>query len=331
MLGAYLEQSLQLVNPRLALHYMEYTKYFSSDDFQKHMLNPMDGGAWLEFLSSKWFGSNDPYTGQIIDGRWAGQTVPYVNEEFLTKEGIPLEKTFFPAEEESWLQVENAHIASPYGLLRSPWNFNPSNFTTRYNNVNQLYPQNVSDDAYVTYRGSTCDNYEVFIKNKVIGQTLETYITFAEYTVHGPIHFAFGGAGGAKAVEIDSILRSNYGFTTQDLIIVSDSSQKFFKSNYPNMVSNGIIHDNNPMTFLNCTTTYYQDHEDLSILPGEEGGPYCGCNSVYFENEDNLNLLIDEFFNFKGETDAYVSTFNFVAGFAYDDRLAVRSVIRYYR
>jgi hypothetical protein len=33
-LSAYLEQSLQLVNPRVALHYMEYTKYFDSDEFQ---------------------------------------------------------------------------------------------------------------------------------------------------------------------------------------------------------------------------------------------------------------------------------------------------------
>jgi hypothetical protein len=30
MQSAYLEQSLQLVNPRVALHYMDYTKYFSS-------------------------------------------------------------------------------------------------------------------------------------------------------------------------------------------------------------------------------------------------------------------------------------------------------------
>jgi hypothetical protein len=32
--SAYLEQSLQLVNPKVALHYMEYAKYFSSTRFQ---------------------------------------------------------------------------------------------------------------------------------------------------------------------------------------------------------------------------------------------------------------------------------------------------------
>lgn len=32
-LSAYLEQSLQMVNPRVALHYMDYTKYFESEAF----------------------------------------------------------------------------------------------------------------------------------------------------------------------------------------------------------------------------------------------------------------------------------------------------------
>jgi hypothetical protein len=34
-LGNYLEQSLQMVNPKVALHYLDYTMYFESDDFQK--------------------------------------------------------------------------------------------------------------------------------------------------------------------------------------------------------------------------------------------------------------------------------------------------------
>ena len=34
-LSAYLEQSLQLVNPKVALHYMEYSKYFESEGFQE--------------------------------------------------------------------------------------------------------------------------------------------------------------------------------------------------------------------------------------------------------------------------------------------------------
>ena len=45
-LGMYLEQSLRLVNPRVSLHYMEYSKYFSSNEFQTHVSNQLDGGSW---------------------------------------------------------------------------------------------------------------------------------------------------------------------------------------------------------------------------------------------------------------------------------------------
>lgn len=38
-LSAYLEQSLQLVNPRVALNYMEYTKYFESAEFKTRECN----------------------------------------------------------------------------------------------------------------------------------------------------------------------------------------------------------------------------------------------------------------------------------------------------
>jgi hypothetical protein len=38
-LSAYLEQSLQLVNPRVALNYMEYTKYFESAEFKTRKCN----------------------------------------------------------------------------------------------------------------------------------------------------------------------------------------------------------------------------------------------------------------------------------------------------
>lgn len=42
-LGAFLEQSLQLVNPRTCLHYWEYVQSFSSGDFQNHSeLNQID-------------------------------------------------------------------------------------------------------------------------------------------------------------------------------------------------------------------------------------------------------------------------------------------------
>jgi len=37
MISSYLEQSLQLINPRVCLHYMEYSKYFDTTDFRHHL------------------------------------------------------------------------------------------------------------------------------------------------------------------------------------------------------------------------------------------------------------------------------------------------------
>ena len=76
----YLEQSLRLVNPRVSLHYMDYSKYFGSASFTEgHLKDTMDGGSWSEFLSEKWFGKNDPATGQILNSRWKDTTLPEVS------------------------------------------------------------------------------------------------------------------------------------------------------------------------------------------------------------------------------------------------------------
>ena len=71
---------------------MEYSKYFSSADFQvtlarleapstpsiqapqtrlsaaasqAHVSNQLDGGAWTELMTAKWFGASDPVTGEV--------------------------------------------------------------------------------------------------------------------------------------------------------------------------------------------------------------------------------------------------------------------------
>jgi hypothetical protein len=127
------------VNPRVALHYLEYAQEFSSSDFDNHLKNQLDGGSWTEVLTDKFFGSNDPLTGKIINGRWADVVVPYMDDAFFAREGIDTSKTFFPTEEPAWmLTLSEMHRSSPYGLLRSPWNYNPSTYITRFNNVNRI-------------------------------------------------------------------------------------------------------------------------------------------------------------------------------------------------
>ena len=66
------------------------------------MENQIDGGTWTELMTEKWFGSNDPYTGEIVDGRWAGTPIPRVSRDFYLSHGVDPDKTFYPQEEELW-------------------------------------------------------------------------------------------------------------------------------------------------------------------------------------------------------------------------------------
>jgi hypothetical protein len=66
--------------------------------------NQNDGGTWTEILTSKWFGSNDPSTGRILDGRWANMSIPVVNDQFYQEHGVDKDQVWFPftAEEQAW-------------------------------------------------------------------------------------------------------------------------------------------------------------------------------------------------------------------------------------
>ena len=184
-LGIYLERAMRMINPRVSLHYMEYTRYFSSEEFLPHVADPMDGGKWTELLTDKWFGSNDPITGEILDSRWKTTVVPRVDKEFMARETIIGGATFFPDEGDNWMRKTGPHISSPYGLIRAPWNYNPSPYLTRYNNLNRLATDGVSEHVLKPYIGSNCEDMKRFINDYTVGKPMETYLESAEDIVHG--------------------------------------------------------------------------------------------------------------------------------------------------
>jgi len=265
VLGSYLEQSLQLVNPRVCLHYIDYFDMFSSESyFNTHLQNTLDGGSWNEVLTDKYFGTNDPYTGRIINSRWENSSIPTVDEAFFAREGIDNTKPFFEAEAADWVLGDSTqyHHMSPTGLLRAPWNFNNAAYTTRYNNVNRLSFSELGILDLYLYEGATCDMLEDYITIDVVGQPMESMLTTAEDESHGNIHFAFGGSGGEHCVAIDKVLQSEYGFSTKDLLVISVMSQKFFKTASP-----------------------YTDADTGT------------CTDEYFEREDLMLELVDSFFS----------------------------------
>ena len=207
---------------------MEYSTYYTSDAWQKHMENQLDGGAWTEILSDKWFGRNDPYSGEILDGRWAASKIqiPFVNKQFFADHQVEEAKTFFPEEEAQWLGWSTAHLRSPYGLLRPPWSFNPSRWViystnrgpftsppltamplppllcasprppargiSRYHNEVglQVVPDSALSDFFM---GQDCADYTYFLTVDVVGRTFNNYLEKVKEDSHGKIHFNIGG------------------------------------------------------------------------------------------------------------------------------------------
>ena len=289
-MGMYLEQSLRQINPKVSLHYMDYSKYFETELFTKHVTSPMDGGNWTDIFSEKWFGKNNPWNGVIMDSRWAYSKVPFVTTEFLNSEMIMDKSTFFPLEETEWMKKTGPHIMSPYGYLRAPWNYNPSPYTTRYNNVNRLDPRDVPPDVMKPYMGSTCADIKSLFEASAVGQPLYVFLEGTEDAVHVAVHNTIGGSGGDPAAGIDQQLRDTYGLSNTHMFYIAESSHKFVKA----YLSNKDIGFENPLVCVG--TPWVNGKLTTSAHPRETGGPSCECNPLYLESEDKVDQLIDMYF-----------------------------------
>lgn len=298
MLGAYLEQSMQLVDPSTCLHYMEYTKYFSLDAFNDHLVNQLDGGRWTELLTDKWFGSNDPASGEIIDGRWAHAVVPRVDAQFFADHSIDADVTWFPQEREATLEAgAGIHMTNPYGLLRSPWNWNPSQYVARYNNVNQVASIADMDKFYrFMYSGDNCNNLATFVQSEVVGGTLSNFMQHCEDNIHGVIHFTFGGVGGDFAYEMNQKLKTEYGFNDIDLVVIARVTQTFVKNVYPFYNNDEKFVAGTSMEFpIQCTSLPWDRENEVLLTESEPGAEdaICSLNKEYFcASQDAMDSLL---------------------------------------
>jgi hypothetical protein len=130
-------------------------------------------------------------------------SVPRVDSAFFKDHAIDPDTIWFPytAETQKWyIQADSAHLYSPYGLLRSPWNWNPAPYLTRYNNLNQI-PTFHGIPNYLTksYRGVLCADYETFVGSVIKDQPMRMFYLGLENDVHGSFHFTLGGQGGPHA------------------------------------------------------------------------------------------------------------------------------------
>jgi hypothetical protein len=222
-------------------------------------------------------------------------------------------------------------MASPYGLLRSPWNYNPSPYVTRYGNVYRIEDVatmgTMMPQVFKFHKGVNCTNYKQFM-SYIQGRSLETYLVSMEDDTHGIFHFTLGGVGGdVAAVAIDTLRACPYNFTDSNIAALAVSAQHYFKKNLANS-------ETYP---LDCTTNPWKNYElRTSALPNSEGGPSCHFDDSFFLDEEALSDLVVKFFNFDvDDADRVVdrvqnltfvdkkSTMEIIAGmFPYDGDLA---------
>ena len=124
-----------------------------------------------------------------------------MNAQFYEDHAVPRATVWFTEESEAWLTLTDAHMVSPYGLLRSPWNWNPNEFVSRFNNVHQIANISSFGKSRAMFSGVKCAEFE-FLLNKIRDKPFSDFLQYAEDTAHGIIHFTFGGSGGDHAYEV---------------------------------------------------------------------------------------------------------------------------------
>ena len=107
MVTMMFEMSLQLVNPKIALPYWDFTIESAVVDAQ------LDGDFTRlteasDLWNEDWFGSVDQEDWQVKDGRWAYLEVPIIDQEHRDFMG-----------------------ADVFGRMRSPWNVNDRPYLVR--------------------------------------------------------------------------------------------------------------------------------------------------------------------------------------------------------
>jgi len=157
------EQSLQAVNPRVALHYWDYVRDVEATLAERGGEADFTDFVNSELFSAEWFGATDRETHAIADGRWAGLAVPDAS---------------------SLTAAERADMpVNAFGQLRAPWSSNPDPTVVRY-------ATECGADPSKYYGMPTCAVVEALTAKA----GFEEYMEYVSYDPHGPVHIQLGGA-----------------------------------------------------------------------------------------------------------------------------------------
>lgn len=208
---------------------------------------------------------------------------------------------------------------SPYGLLRAPWNYNPSPLLARYGNVFQIESVSLlktnSHLVFKPHGGVSCEDWAIFF-GSVKGSPLQTYLNTIEDETHGTIHFTFGGVGGDGAIATVKTLMEDYGFTYSNIVSLAVSAQAFNKRSLATSLDLPI----------NCTADPWQNKAlTTTVDPGQLGGPTCDFADMYYRNETTVTDLVKYFFFSDVDKDDHVKTR--IAALEFSDRVKVMKLV----
>jgi len=146
------EKSMRMIDPKTAAHYWDYTR--------DSVYNDEGIGIWFEspIFKKDWFGASSPGNSKhVVDsGRFAY---------------IPVKKD----------ARGFSNITNPYGLLRSPWNTNPTPYVMRHNKTMGIFADNWANFP-------SCDDFQ-----DVVGDTFAVVSNQLNGFLHGPVHTMTGG------------------------------------------------------------------------------------------------------------------------------------------
>ena len=153
------EKSLRMVDPTTASHYWDYTREAS------------EGVNWWEsnIFGDDWFGPCNPKDPlHVVNvGRWAYTKVMTEARGF-------------------------SNITNPYGLLRSPWNTNPTPYLMRYARVVGSFGDSFSEFP-------TCSEFSASTKTSM---QFGAIMLALNGELHGPVHLMTGGMWKTKQHEM---------------------------------------------------------------------------------------------------------------------------------
>ncbi len=108
------------------------------------------------------------------------------------------------------------------------------------------------------------------------------------------------GAGGDYAIKIDAQLRSEFGYTDNDIAVLTIGTARFMKT----WLSHGTMPFAGEVRPFECDASPWDKFTatvSTEAAPGE-GGPLCRLNPYFTESEENADYLMNLFFvDFKGE------------------------------